>query len=1204
MERLGRYTLTRVLGAGGAGQVYQGVMTGPGGFRRTVAVKVLHEGAGALRREARIGGLLRHQHLVDVYEVGQDGEQWFAAMEFCEGGSLSERLPLPPRAVVEVGLQVAAALKYAHEELGLIHRDLKPDNLLLRDGVVKVADLGIARARGFRVDRRISGTPGFMPPEQRHGEPLDARADIYALGITLVVLATAQLPDVTQLMSYTLALPSTTLDALAPAGAARTWVGEPSSSSQDTLADWLVPPTSPSAPPSPPVQVPDWLAPVVERCLAPSPDDRFEDMDELAQALKALEPTGPDLKTFLGWQPPPPPARSPDTNLGEEPDAFVGRVEERRALAELLERGGLVTLLGPAGVGKSRLAAAAARQWRARSGGAAWFCSLSPARTAEGLLAAVAAALDVPLNHGDTDAHVTTLGHAIASHGPAVVILDNFEQLAHLSHVVARWRAMAPEVRLVVTSRQALALDGERRLGLEPLRAEDARALVVNRAQQRGVDLGDDPDLDELVERLEGQPLALELAAGRLGVLSVRDVLDRLGLRLLRRGTGDRHGTLMAALDWSWELLEARERVAFAQLSVFEGSFTLEAAEAVLDLSADCWPVDAVQALVDRSLVRALGEDASDGQPEGEPRFGMYASLRDYAASKLADPAPSRRHAAFFAGLCAPEALDALEGGDGTLRWWALHAELDNLLAAARRSLTLGDGLTSAALAAGVFALMERSGPYAAARDLLERACGLLDAADPDEQRALARLLGDLGLAEQLTGRGDLAEAHFRRALDMRRALGSRSLEARALQSLGNLHLSQGALETAQEYFRDARRLYRALGDRTGEGSVRSNLGHLALQRGRLDEAGEHLLAALALLERGDYRRGEASALGNLAVAHMLRGQVDEARATFERSLTLMRRLGNRAGEAPVLINLGFLALDQGRAEAALARFHAALRLYQELGDRRGEGLALSNLGNLQLNKGRLQDAHANYRTALAIAQEHGNRSGEANALGYLGHLHKLQGRLDVSREHFLAAQAIHEEVGDRRGQNVALSNLGVLHRLQGRPAEARAHFLEALAGNRAIGERRGEGLSLRELGTLDLEQGRLEEAGAQLQASLAITRALADRGGEAVVIARLGTLRARSGEVEEARELLSQSEALLRDLGNTLKLGEVLAERGRVEAEAGRREPARALLAEAGALAEALQAGPDSELGRAIARLSELLAHPSPRGHGPASSR
>ena len=189
MARLGRYTLGPVLGEGGMGVVYDAVLHGPGDFTRAVALKVLHTGSEELRREARLGGLLRHRHLVDVFEVGEQDGRWYCAMERCSG-SLEDRIPLSPRATVEVGLAVCEALSYAHRDLGLVHLDLKPANLLhTADCTVKVADLGIARAQGFEHDGRIRGTPGYMAPEQARGGAVSAKTDVYALAVTLMELA-------------------------------------------------------------------------------------------------------------------------------------------------------------------------------------------------------------------------------------------------------------------------------------------------------------------------------------------------------------------------------------------------------------------------------------------------------------------------------------------------------------------------------------------------------------------------------------------------------------------------------------------------------------------------------------------------------------------------------------------------------------------------------------------------------------------------------------------------------------------------------------------------------------------------------------------------------------------------------------------------------------------------------------------------------
>ena len=179
-----RFTLGRELGRGAFGAVFAADQTLPDGSSRTVALKV-QAGSDTLQHEARIAGQLRHRNIVDVYELGaSDGHAW-CAMELCPGGSLASHRPLSPRALVEVGMQVCAALEYAHEALALVHRDIKPENLLLDGATVKLGDLGISSARGFARDGRVSGTPAYMAPEQHAGGPVDARTDLYALARTL-----------------------------------------------------------------------------------------------------------------------------------------------------------------------------------------------------------------------------------------------------------------------------------------------------------------------------------------------------------------------------------------------------------------------------------------------------------------------------------------------------------------------------------------------------------------------------------------------------------------------------------------------------------------------------------------------------------------------------------------------------------------------------------------------------------------------------------------------------------------------------------------------------------------------------------------------------------------------------------------------------------------------------------------------------------
>ncbi|TNE88128.1 MAG: tetratricopeptide repeat protein [Deltaproteobacteria bacterium] len=982
-SRIGRYELARVLGRGGMGTVYAAEFVGPGGYRKPVAIKVLEQGAEALEREARLGGLLRHRNLVDVYEVGEEDGRWFAAMELCPGGTLSAHLPLPPTAVVDVALQVCAALAYAHDELGLVHLDLKPDNLLLTvDGTVKVADLGIARAEGFREDGRIRGTLGFMPPEQARGEPLDARADIYALGRTLLELATS---------GPTRSSGTLSVDELV----------EGSASGQETLDFDRIATLEPTVAP---VGVPPELGAVIERCTAPNPDDRYASMADLASALRALPAYGPGLREALGVA-----AVAVEQDRDGLPapgDAFFGRGADLVWLAQALARPGVTLVKGTAGIGKSRLALEAALRWREETGGPAWWLPVAELRTLDGLLIAVATALDAPLARGGREDHIRQLGHAIAARGSLLLVFDGFDPLVDLAPVIERWRGAAPDARLLVTSRSAMALDAQVR-SLAPLSVEASRELLVARAERRGAAIAREPRLGELASRLDGLPLALELAAGRLGVLTVDDVLERLGLSLLRAGTGDRHDTLRAALDWSWEALSTEEQRGLAELSVFSGGFTLEAAESVLRVGD---PVALLGRLMDHSLV-LTPEDA---------RFGLLSSVREYAGEKLgpADGDAARaRHGQWFARLGAR--LGPI-GSAPRLR--TLTSELDNLATACRTAAVSGAEEVAAATLKACWEVMEMAGPYVAA---VELAAHVAESATSPEPRARARRIH--GAALRLVGELDEAREQLAGAVADAREAGSRALEGAALGRRAVTLWLGGDTPGAEADYRRAAALARETGERRLLPTVLANLGVLLAGRGAMDESWKALDDSLQEARSTGNVRAEGVTVGLLATMHHEAGRLAKAETLYRRAIEVSRGVGDRRNEAASVGNLGICLRQQGQMDAAFTCYQTGLALARELGNRRTEGHILGNLGVFRFGQGTHDEARAFYLQSLEVVREVGDRHYEALVLGNLGEMHAAAGEEDVARARFMEALAVHAEVENARMLGWTLVQLGRL---------------------------------------------------------------------------------------------------------------------------------------------------------------------------------
>ncbi len=801
------------------------------------------------------------------------------------------------------------------------------------------------------------------------------------------------------------------------------------------------------------------------------------------------------------------PLREVRHNLPPERDAFVGRHTELRTLAQRLDAGArLLTVLGPGGTGKTRFVRRYGAAWLGDWPGGVYFCDLSEARSLDGVYFAAALALGVPLGKGDPGVQ---LGHAIAARGRCLVILDNFEQvLTHAQPSLGRWLDRAAEAAFVVTSRERLHLQGEEIFPVEPLPLDgDAIELFAARARaQRSDFVVSDANrraVAEVVRLLDGLPLAIELAAARVAVLSPAQLVlrmkDRFRLLAGAHGAAARQATLKAAIDWSWDLLTPWEQAALAQCAVFEGGFTLEAAEAVLDLAR--WPeappvMDAVQALVDKSLLRAW-EPARHARLDIDERyFGMYLSIHEYALGKLDAGGPQALRAAevahgrHFASFGSEAAIEACSRHGGVQRLRALALELDNLVSACRRAIARGDGAIAVPAYRAAWEVLDRQGPFTLGI-LLGAQVLALDGIDP-AQRAEALLAQAQGM--ERAGRTADAGSVLDAALTLTRTTADRRREGIVLAMIGGLHREQGDMDVAQRHLEAALAIHRAVGNRLGEASVLSNLGNLFDQR----------------------------------------GQPAQSRWHHEAALTIHRDLGNRRSEGNVLACLGILHRHQGRMDDSHAHYEAALAIHRELGDRRSEGIALGNLGNVHLDQGRAEQAQAHYEAALAIHREVGSRIVEAYALANLGSVHREHHRLDQARAHFDQALAISREVGDRYHEGRVLGCLGQLNRDQGRTAQALELYEQALLAHRVVGNRREEGVVLGSLADLLAGQGRVGEALEMLVEAEALLRDVDNPLELAALLCVKGRAEVASGALGLARATLDEAESI----GATLAAG------------------------------------------------------------------
>lgn len=635
---------------------------------------------------------------------------------------------------------------------------------------------------------------------------------------------------------------------------------------------------------------------------------------------------------------------------------FVGRADVIAEVAGRFDDGAqLVTLLGPGGVGKTRLAVEFVQRGPHYFEGGVWFCDLAAARDADGVLQAVAHGLDVPLAGSDA---LQTLGHAIASRGRCLLLLDNAENVVPATaELLPVWQKHARNACILATSRVVLRLPGESVVPVKPLPVGDACALFVARARDAGIplapsDLGPLPNLAEALDRL---PLALELAAARAAALPPAQQLARMDSRhrWLTSAPGQqrpaRHGTLSAVFAASWELLSPLEQRVLVQLTVFEGGFDLAAAEAIVDADGE-WVGDMLAALAAQSLL----------PPAQRQRHTLLRTVRDEVtatatlstALAAAADAARQRHARHFAALGESEVLS---GG---------FADLENLVAACEAACAQGDGaLATRALTLCAEVLLVR-GPARRLLALAEHTAGLSGLADADRAEVLrvrGNALYQLGRAEEA-----LADYEHGLALATRTAQPERRVRlacavavpwARAGRSDAALALLDDVTAVCSEALNGVRRCTLV----NARGSVL-----LALQRP--DQALQCFTQALAWARHAAHRQWEGGAHGNVGAALYMLGRQREALHHFERAHAIACEVGDRAWAANAQCNRGLLQMELGETGPARAALDDALRTAQDIGQAALEATAGCNLGLLWLAEGSPGQAIGCLQDAAALA--------------------------------------------------------------------------------------------------------------------------------------------------------------------------------------------------------------------------------------------
>lgn len=728
------------------------------------------------------------------------------------------------------------------------------------------------------------------------------------------------------------------------------------------------------------------------------------------------------------------------TNLKPLPTSFVGREAALRALASILDRARLVTVLGPPGTGKTRLAqehALALVRSAAAPAGGVFFCDLSEATTVDGVIGRLAPLLGLELM-GSLAAEEARqrLEAALQARGPLLLVLDNFEQLVRPARgLVAGLLAASDErTRLLVTSRERLGIAGEALFDLGPMALPDedgsprseAVELFIERARAASHTFAPTDrelaDVGKLVRLLDGLPLAIELAAARTRILAPAEIALRLRSRFtlltrdpsaLRAG----HATLSETIEASWTLLSAEEQRALSLVSIFRGGFSVDAAEVVLAPDAPragaggssppgapperaLSPLDVLQSLRDKSLL--LGD-------EREPsvrRFTLLASIRELAEAKL-DPRRRReaeaRHARYYLRL--GQALgDRLEARDDADARRELRLEHENFVAVHQRFLDgdAPDDLRGASLrAALVLARSASAFPYAFCLGVLDVA--LAATREADVGLLAARALEARGNLRRFVGQVQESVEDFERVLAMAKAAGEPPLIASALSGLGNAATALARWHEARGLFEQALAIHVETKDRRAEGRVLAMLAATRFNEDSPIEARALLLRALSLTRATRDRAFEGIAITSLGIVGVTAGALAEARTHLGEGLRIHRELGARHWEGVTLSYLALVEQEAGRAPEATELYERAIALLREIDVRRAEGLALAGSASLRLEGGQLREAKERYQRALdlcrATSPDH-----EGLVLGGLAAIAALED--DVTTAHDLFACA------------------------------------------------------------------------------------------------------------------------------------------------------------------------------------------------------
>lgn len=1084
------------LGQGGMGAVYRGMDTIT---QQDVAVKMLRSdplirNPELIRRFEREGEALRqlnHPNIVKMLDACECDGAHYLIMEYVSGGSLRSVLEKEKQLSVQralyIALDLADALTRAHR-LGILHRDIKPDNVLMaEDGTPRLTDFGMARIRTdshITEDGAIVGTMAYIPPEVFQGQEPDERSDLWSFGIMLYEMLAGQRP----------------FPQMQPAPLINAILTHPVPPIEQVCDD-----------------IPTALVDLVHRMLDKNRDARIPTARMVGVELESLirgatsslqrvvSPNDSTGRFQINTSEFPPISdidriRIPN-NLPNQPTAFVGREQELADVTDLFRKGAkLVTLLGSGGVGKTRLALQLAGRNLESFQDGVYFVPLAPLEDASFVVAAIAEEIGYEFSSTDTEGDLLNY----LREKRMLLVLDNFEHVTDAAALVGDLLRAAPDVCVVATSRERLRLRGEQVYEVNGMIVPDSMSehpewlvqipavkLFLQSALRVMPDFAiEDQEtahhVAQVIRLVQGLPLGIELAAAWLEALPLDEIVTEIKrnfdfLETDLRDVPERHRSIRAVFDYSWNLMTPDEQAGFMKLSVFRDGFAREAAQKVADTS-----LRTLTTLVNKSLLRR--------DPMG--RFYVHEMLRQYAEEKLQQMpdvkmATYKAHGQYYAQFAAelsaafntqrePSAVQAMDAEienvrlmwrnvvehghfdllddvqDTMLYTYLAHSLLMEGHAAFKK---LGDALAAAGQQDDRYWRARIRQAWFATRfggheEVVQLCRDAVDYFEGHDLIELSHAHNQMSYAYMARGEYDAAIACSQAALDACKQAatdqpGSRKHVVPWYMSMGNLGYAQflrGDYRTARETYENVLQAVESMEySQAGIAYFKNNLGEILRETGEMKQAHRLFQEAYDLFAATQQKRGMGFTLNNLGGLLFLQGQHSEAQEAYQRSYQLNREIGDRLGMAHSLSLLGNVAGTSGEMEMAKAKYRESLGIRRELGDKRGIADSLSDLARADLNTGKFAEAEQLFAEALQIYREIRDRRGEGGALASFALTCLMQGKQEKADSMIREALAIGEEIGSLTVRLQGYIGLGELAMLSGDTETALAQYKLAL---------------------------------------------------------------------------------------------------------------------------------------------------------------